>query len=227
VSTTYGALKTRISAVLLDPSGKTFDTATLIPELVSAGLVELGRIAPSRYTEDIDPVANQLNYMLGSSLFTAAEPEIDVMRVEVWDPTTDPDTFIYAINPAGAENSLAGDTGWVAWDGVLTLPTRVVRGLQGYEDTYVVRVWGYAPYAMPTADEDVVPLSVQNEQAVVKFARVEGLELLLSSRDLFTQWQTRSGNSDITTASLNQQLSMARADWRQYSRAISRLRSPV
>lgn len=226
MSTTYGELKTRIATVLLDPSAKTFTTG-LQAELAIAGLVELGRIAPSRYTEDLDPVANQMSYNLGTALFASAEPEIDVMRVEVWDPTTDPETFIYAVNPAGAENSLAGDTGWVVWDGVLTLPTRVIRGLQGHESDYVIRVWGYAPYAIPDSDDDVIPLSTQNEQAVVKFARVEGLELLLSNRDLFTQWQTRSGNSDVSPAGLMNQLSMARQDWRQYSRAISRLRSPV
>ena len=38
MSTTYGALKTRIATVLLDPSGKTFG-ATLLPELAIAGLV--------------------------------------------------------------------------------------------------------------------------------------------------------------------------------------------
>lgn len=226
MSTTYGELKTRIATILKDPSARTF-TAGLQAELAIAGLVEVSRIAPARYTEDLDPVANQMSYTLGSALFGGAEPEIDVMRVEVWDPTTDPETFIYAINSAGTENSLAGDTGWVLWDGVLTLPTRVIRGLQGHEDDYVIRVWGYAPYAIPDSDDDVIPLSAANEQAVIKYAKVEGLDMLNTDRDLFTQWQTRSGNSDVSPAGLMNQLSLARQDWRQYSRAISRLRSPV
>lgn len=225
MSTTAGALKTRIITVLLDPSAKTF-TAGLQTELLTAGLVEVARHVPAQYSEDLTPVANQLSYLLGTALFTTGSPDIEPMRVEVWDSTTDPESLIYAVEPAAAEWS-PNDSGWVFWNSYLTLPTRVVRGLQGYEADYLIRVWGYAPYAIPTGDSDVLPLSQEAEQAVVKFSRVEGLELLLSNRDLFTQWQTRSGNSDISPAGLQNQLSMARADWRQYSRAISRLRSRV
>jgi len=225
MSTTYGELKTRIATVLLDPDGKTF-TTSLLPELAIAGLVEVGRILPSKYTEDIDPVANQLSYQLGTALFFSAETDIEVTRIQVWDPTQQPEALIFDVNPASDEYSTA-DAGWTNWGGTLTLPTRVVRGLQGYESNYVIRVWGYAPYETPSSDSDVLPLSQTAEQAVVKFARVEGLEMLLSSRDLFTQWQTRSGNSDISPAGLMNQLSGARADWDKYAKRILQLRSRV
>lgn len=225
MSTTYGELKTRIATVLLDPSGKTF-TSSLLPELAISGLVEVGRIAPAQYTEDLTPVAEQLTYQLGTTLFATAEPGIEVSRVEIWDPTATPEALIQPVRAAGAQWDTA-DSGWSLWGGMLTLPTRTVRGLEGYESTYVIRVWGYTPYETPTDDADVLPLSQQAEQAVVKYARVEGLEMLLASRDLFTQWQTRSGNSDISPAGLMNQLSMARADWDKYSKRILVLRSPV
>ena len=225
MSTTFGNLKTRIATVLLDPDGDAF-TDSLLPELVQAGLVEVGRLLPTQYKEDLDPVANQMEYLLGSALFDEGTPEIDVVRVEVWDPTTDPESYIYEVNPAAGEASYA-DSGYSVWNGSLRLPTRIVRGLVGYEDQYVIRVWGYAPYAIPTSDDDIISMTIQAEQAVVKYARVEGLEMLLSNRDLFTQWQTRSGNSDISPAGLMNQLSMARADWRSYSTRIARLRSGV
>ena len=225
MSTTFGELKTRLGIVLLDPSAKTF-TTSLLPELVTAGLVEVSRIVPAQYTEDLEAVANQLSYLLGTAIHPSGSVDIEPMRVEVWDPTTDPDTFVTEVSEAGTEWSYH-DSGWSFWNGYLTLPTNIVRGLQGHEDDYVIRVWGYAPYAIPDDDADVLPLSQEAEQAVIKFARVEGLELLLSNRDLFTQWQTRSGNSDISPAGLMNQLSMARSDWRQYSRAIQRLRSQV
>lgn len=225
MSTTYGELKTRIATVLLDPSARTF-TTSLLDEIAIAGLVELGRIAPVQYTEDLDPVADQLSYTLGSALFFSAEPQIEVMTVEIWDPTTTPESLIYAVQSAGSEWSPA-DSGWYVWQGTLYLPTRVVRGLEGFETTYVIRVKGYAPYATPTSDDDVVPVSQAVEQGVVKFARLEGLELLLADRDLFTQWQARSGNSDISQAGFMNQLSAARADWDKYSKRILQLRSPV
>jgi hypothetical protein len=226
VSTTYGELKTRIAAVLLDPDGKTFTAAALLPQLAIAGLVEVGRILPMQYTEDIDTVANQLSYTLASDLFSIAEPQVEVVRVEVWDPTTDPESLIYAVQDAGAQWA-SSDSGWSNWGGTLYLPTRVVRGLQGHEGTYVLRVWGYAPYETPSADEDVIPLSQAAEEAVVKYARLEGLELLLADRDLFSQWQARSGNTDISPAGLMSQLSQAREDWRRYSARILQLRTPV
>jgi len=225
VSTTALNLKTRIATVLLDPDAKTF-TEGLLDELVYSALVELGRLVPAQYTEDLDVVANQLSYQLGLALLDDGSVDIEPMRVEVWDPTTTPESFIFAVNPAATEYGNS-DAGWSMWNGLLYMPTRVVRGLQGYESTYIIRVWGYAPYAKPVSDDDVLPVSQDVEQAIIKFARVEGLELLLSNRDLFTQWQTRSGNSDLSPAGLMNQLSMARADWRQYSRSIQRLRASV
>lgn len=225
MSTTGTALKTRIITVLLDPSAKTF-TAGLQTELLIAGLVEVGRILPAQYGEVLTPVDDQGSYLLGTGIGQDGSPDIEVQRVEVWDSTTTPESLIYAVNPASNEWD-PSDSGWVYWGGYLYLPSRVVRGLEGYSAQYSIKVFGYAPYATPATDADVLPLSQQAEQAVVKFSRVEGLELLLSNRDLFTQWQTRSGNSDISPAGLQNQLSMARADWRQYARAIGRLRSRV
>lgn len=225
MSTTYGELKTRIATVLLDPDARTF-TASLLDEIAVAGLVEIGRIMPMQYTEDIDPVADQLSYLLGSALFFSAEPQIEVSTVEVWDPTQTPEALIYAVQAAGGEWSTA-DSGWSLWNGTLTLPTRVVRGLEGFETSYVIRVKGYAPYVTPSSDSDVVPVSQAAEQGLVKFSRLEGLELLLADRDLFTQWQARSGNSDISQAGFMNQLSAARADWDKYSKRILQLRTPV
>jgi hypothetical protein len=225
VSTTPTNLKTRIATVLLDPSAKTF-TAGLLSELLYSGLVELGRLVPAQYVEDLDPVANQIAYQLGTSIFASGSVDIEPQRVEVWDASADPDALIYTVNPAATEYGNS-DAGWSMWNGYLYLPTRVVRGLQGYESTYVIRVWGYAPYALPDSEDDVLPISVEVEQAIIKFARLEGLELLKADRDLFSQWQTRSGNTDVSYAGLLNSLSQARADWRQYSRAIQRLRAPV
>lgn len=225
MSTTSTNLKTRIATVLLDPDGKTF-TEGLLDELVWSALVEVGRLVPAQYTEDLDVVANQLSYQLGLAIIDDGSVDIEPMRVEVWDPTTEPESLIFPVNPAATEYGNS-DAGWSMWNGYLYLPTRVVRGLQGYESTYVIRVWGYAPYAKPVSDDDIIPVSQDAEQAIIKFTRVEGLELLNGNRDLFTQWQTRSGNTDVSPAGLMNQLSMARADWRQYSRAIQRLRAPV
>lgn len=227
MSITLGELKTRISVALQDPNGRTF-TASLVTELVTSALVEVSRIAPEQFVEDLTPVENQLSYQLRSAEFSA-DPvdEIEVQRVEVWDASTAPDTFIQWVNTAAGEPARGGDSGWSVWNGDLTLPTRTVRGLVGHELDYVIRVWGYSPYVIPTAADAVINMSPAVTQAAVWYAKLEAIDMLLASRDLFTQWQTRSGNSDITPAGLMNQRSIADNAWRIKSRSIARLRSEV
>jgi len=148
------------------------------------------------------------------------------MRVEVWDTTQDPERFIYRVQPASQEYYSA-DSGWVLWGGVLRLPSRVVSGLVGYDTSYVIRVWGYSPYVPPLSNNDVIGVSNEVEQAMLWHVRYEALEMLTASRDLYTQWQTRSGNTDTSLAGLNQQKSFAEQTWVRRSRAITRLRSEV
>jgi hypothetical protein len=226
MSTTYGALKTRVALVLQDPSSRTF-TASLVAELIQSALTEVGRVAPEVFTEDLTPVANQIKYAVRSAAFSAATvPEIEVMRVEVWDASTTPETFVQRLNPASREWG-GQDSGWYVWNGELYLPTRVVRGIAGYESEYVVRLWGYSPYVPPTDDADVIGVSSEVEQAMIWFIRLEAIDMLLASRDLFSQWQARSGNTDMSPAGLMNQRSIAEQAWSRRSRAIQRLRSEV
>lgn len=174
------------------------------------------------FTTDVTATSTFRRY--GSA---SATPEIEVMRVEVWDPTTQPETFQGSVVSA-AQQPLAGeDSGWFVWNGVLYLPTRIVSGLHGYEDLYVLRVWGYSPYLPPAANADVMNISKEIEQAMLWYCEAEALQMLLDSRSLFTQWQTRSGNTDISPAGLASQKNLAESMWRQKSRALTRLRSAV
>lgn len=313
MSTTFGNLKTRVSTVLQDPDLRTF-TEDLVEELIQSALVEVGRIAPEQYTEDLDPTESTLTYQLryspsdisctieadddtvtstahgltvgtrirftalnagtGLSLFTTyyviqddltdtafedafkvsmtlngsevnitvdytatttyrrlgsedAIPEIEVVRIEIWDPTQSPDEYIATI-PPGSKQPIAGqDAGWSVWGGILTVPTRFASAMNENLDSYIYRVWGYSPYIRPVADADVISVSQEVEQAMVWFIRVEAIDMLLGSRDLFTQWQTRSGNTDITPAQLMNQRSAADQMWTRKSRALSRLRAEV
>jgi hypothetical protein len=227
VSTTYGELKTRILASLQDPDGRTF-TAPLVTELVEAALAEVGLIAPEQFQEDLTPVENQIVYPLRSDEFGAeVVQEIEVSRVEVWDGSTTPETFISAISSAAQQPEAGMDGGWYTWNGSLYLPTRAVRGLVGYELDYLIKVWGYSPYATPSDDDDVMAVTKQVENAMVAYSRLTAIDMLLSSRDLFTQWQARSGNTDTTLAGMVNQRSVAEQAWMRRAHAIGRLRSRV
>lgn len=226
MSTTFGALKTRVALVLQDPDGKTF-TTSMVAELIQQALVEVGRLVPEQFVEDLTPVDNQMQYTLRSDVFSSAVPEIEPVRVEVWDASTSPDTFIQTIPPAATEFARGADSGWVVWGGQLKLPTRFITALVGHDTDYVIRVFGYSPYAPPVDDADVISISAEAEAALVEYCHLLSLRMLLASRNLFTQWQTRSGNTDMSPAALMNEKNIAQSEWRIRSRSIQRLRSEV
>lgn len=221
--TTYATLRANIARTLQDPDSRTF-TDPILQDIVQACMAEIGRVAPRRFQEDLTPVADALEYTLLSDDFAVAVPEIEVLRVELWDGSQTPAMPLQDVEPYDQSRVNWTDNGWKVWDGILSLPRWVPLRISGHEDDYILRVWGYAPYTALSADDDVVPLSFEREQALVTYARVEGLQRLNASRELFTQWQTRSGNSDVSPAGLMNALNIAQQDWRQKSRAISVLR---
>jgi hypothetical protein len=224
MSTTFGALKTAVAEIdVRDPSAKTF-SPTDIEDMIYAALAEVGRIAPEQFQEDITPIADTLDYTLRSSEFSDPVPEIEVTRVELWDGTTTPVKFLRALRPGSTSRLNQSNNGWRVWAGVLTLSN--LQELIIDPDTHSIRVWGYSPYVLPDSDDDVISVSVEVERAVRLYTRIEALRRLNASRDLFTQWQTKSGNTDTTRAGLLNALSLAQDDWRRVSRAIAILRVP-
>ena len=221
--TTLAELRTKVSLDLRDPDGKTFDSDD-IDLMVNSALVEIGRIAPERFQEDIDPLENTFEYTLGSDVFSAAVPEIEVNRVELWDVTTTPYRPIALLAPASQGYINFSNTGWFNRDGVLEIDYNTVVGIGSSFENYLFRVWGYRPYPSVSADEDVIPVSGEREQAIRDYVRVLSLSRLVNERDLFTQWQTRAGNSDVSPASLLSALNSAMADWKARARAITVLR---
>jgi hypothetical protein len=225
MSVTFGVLKTSVASALRDPDSRTFTDSDL-GELVNAALSEVSRIAPDYFQENIVLTEDTLEYVLRSDEFGGVpNPDIEVMKVEVWDYTEVPARRKFYVEPAA--NGYVNDTqtGWLNWGGTLYIPRGTWLLLDGNEANYILRIWGYSPYADLTDEEDVANISEELKWAVVAYCRVEALQRLVAERDLFTQWQTRAGNSDISPAGLMNALSMAQEDWRRRSRAILRLRT--
>jgi hypothetical protein len=224
MSITFGNLKTQVSSVIRDPSNKTF-TGAIVGDMVQQGLAAIGRYAPEEYQEDLTPVANQLAYTLRSASFAAAVPEIELTRVEIWDGSLTPEKRLMVLTPGAQEPTTDTQSGWSVWNGTLLLPTWIVTyRLTGNEATYLIRTWGYSPYAPPSGDSDVINISNELQWAIMDFVRVEALSRLVSDRSLFTQWQTRTGNTDMSPAALMNDLNMARDQWRKTAHEIMRLR---
>lgn len=221
--TTLAELRTKLSGDLRDPDAKVFDSDDL-NSMINSGIVEVGRLAPARFQEDIDLVENQFEYTLQTGVFTEAVPEIEVNRVELWDATTTPIMPRQMILPASQAYVNFSNTGWHNRDGILEVPYSLVRYVGATPENHLLRVWGYRPYPTVSLDADVIPVSGEREEAVREYAMVRALRRLVNERDLFTQWQTRPGNSDVSPASLMNALNIATADWKARARSITVLR---
>jgi hypothetical protein len=213
--TAYSTLQANVARDLADPTNQTFDVLA-VKDFIQQGLAAVQRVAPDQFQEDLDAVANQTAYPLRSAVFAAALiPEIRLVRVEVWRGT--PSKFQFKVKAKAGQPARDSIAGWEVWNGTLEIPDWVASAIN---DTDLIRVWGYSPYAPISADADVVPVSAELELAIRTFCRVEGMRRLIGSRVLFKQWQTRSNNSDVTLGALNSDLQVAEEEWRRLSRAL-------
>jgi hypothetical protein len=214
--TAYSALQTLVSRDLADPNRNTFDVDA-VKDFIQQGLAELARFAPMQFQEDLAPVADQLVYPLRNAVFAVTQPEMRVVRVEVWSGT--PARFKLKVKAKAGQPTRDSTAGWEVWAGSLELPSWVVDSYINVDDD-TIRVWGYSPYNPISADADVVPVSTELELALRAFCRVEGMRRLIGSRVLFKQWQARSNNTDVTLGQLNSDLQIAADEWRRLARAL-------
>lgn len=153
---------------------------------------------------------------------STARTEIEISRVEVWDSTQEPEQFVSVV-PSGRGSPVASSQGgWRFWSGSLVIPNWLESRLT--DGTHLLRVWGYAPYDRLRDDAQVTDLSDELEFAVLFRAFVEGIRRLTQSRALFTQWQTRNNNTDVSVASLQSDLSSHLQEWRVMKRELVVLR---
>lgn len=219
MSTTYGELQTKVSRALRDEGHKTFPV-DVVKDMIQAGWAEIDRIAPQQFLEQITPEADTLQYSLRTADFDQPVPEVEVVRVEVWDSSTTPAKPFRFVEPAAAHPTglTYSQAGWSVWGGILFIPNRVEDMIDPL--THVIKVWGYSPWPPVTDDSDVLPFGKTLEEAIVLYTFIEAARRLLANRTLFTQWQTRSNNTDVTPAALMNDMNMALDEWRRRSRAI-------
>jgi hypothetical protein len=229
MSETFTELKAALSSAIRDPSNKSFTDAS-VGEMLNSSLVEVARYSPAQFYEGITlSTVTPLEYVLRSTEFAGvAQNEIEVSRVELWETVVgEPPRKLATVPPASRAWDKNSDSGWVNWGGILYLPRSLWNAFDGNESVYYLRVWGYSPFPALVEGTDTAALSSEQRAAVLAYGRVEALERLNADRELFTQWQTRAGNSDISPAGLMNMLSVAREDWRRRSRSLMRLRSVV
>lgn len=168
--------------------------------------------------EDIS-VLEQSEAQLVSS---TARTEIEVMRAEIWDSSTEPERMSMVIPSKRSAPISSSEGGWYFWSGRFYIPNWIEDQID--PATQFIRVFGYAPYDRLRTDAQVTDLSDELEFAVLHRAMIEGIRRLVASRALFTQWQTRNNNTDVSVASLMSDLSTHLTEWRSVKRELVVLR---
>jgi hypothetical protein len=213
--TTLAELNALVAADLRDPSYVTF-SSTDVDGFVNSGVAEVGRVAPERVVIGATGDDSSLEYDL------ARGDNIEIRRVEVWDTSTTPETFVGRLSPASSEYINQSDVGYDLWGGVLRLTKAQNDALVANSD-YELRVWAYAPYAYMTSSDDI-DFGPEKEEAIRLYARLQAVRSLVSDRALFTQWQSVSHNTDVSLAALMNMYATLQQEWRQRSRALMVLR---
>lgn len=204
----------------MDPDNATFDVPS-IKNMIATAWADISRVSPRRFQEDIDPVADTAEYQVLADDFTDPNDDIELMSVELWDDTTTPRSPYRHIAPQSSHpTGLAySQAGWRFWGGMLYLPNDIVDLIT--VDTHVIRLWGYSPWPELVEDDDVVAFTRVKEEALIIRTHIEALRRLIGNRVLFTQWQTRSNNTDVTPAYLMNEKAQAEEEWRRLSRTIA------
>lgn len=224
------------SMVLVDTSVFQHDTTSAVPVAFSGSytvpaddtvaflriyLMAFGTQPATRETfgfEDISLLEQSEAQLVSST----ARTEIEVMRAEIWDSSTEPESMALVIPTKRSAPISSSEGGWSFWGGRFYIPNWVEAQID--PSTQFIRVFGYAPYDRLRTDAQVTDLSDELEFAVLQRAMIEGIRRLVASRALFTQWQTRNNNTDVTVASLMSDLSTHLQEWRSVKRELVVLR---
>ena len=224
--TTYLELQDKVARAIQDPDNEVFETQT-VKDVISAAWQELSRAAPQRFQEDLTPIADTLEYDLRSDVFADPNDSVELIRVEIWDTNATPNELVRWVPPRSAHpgGTTVSQGGWEVWGGTLRIPNNYVDGID--TDIHVIKVWGYSPWEYPTDDGDTIAINAELEEALLIGCQVGFLRRLTANRALFTQWQTRSNNTDVSMASLMNDFEAAKDEWRRLKREVMVAREGV
>lgn len=221
--TTYAELRVKVADALQDPDNETFEV-TSIDAMIEAGWADLSDYAPRRFQEDITPIADALSYQPLADDFPVPNDDIDLLTVEIWDGSVTPPNPLRHVAPASKHPTglSYSEAGWRFWGGLLYVPTWVPDYINVTD--HLIRIWGYSPWPLNTEDDDVIPFGQVHEQAIIIRCQIEAWRRLINNRALFTQWQTRSNNTDVTPGFLMSEKERANEEWRRLIRRIAKPR---
>ncbi len=202
--TTLADLRTEVARALRDTSNATWSVAEL-DDMIGQGIDAIGAFYPREISQSVGTIATN-TYTYDGSAFNR------IWRLSAY---TSAGAFRYDIPP----NIGGADSGYELYGGIVYLPAGW-SFLAG--DT--LRAWGYTGYVQLSAATSTTDLDTSGINALLTYCQVKAFGRLMFDRAQFQQWQSQSGNTDVTELVLAQTAAGYRADWRDEKSRLRRLR---
>jgi hypothetical protein len=206
--TTLASLEATISAALRDSSNATF-TTTEVDALINQGIDAISAFYPK---EVIDYT---LTVSASAFSYTVPSTVSHIYRVDIW---TSANTYRTTL-PKANEVTEGPNSGWEFHGGILYFPPSYT-----YTAGDKIKLFGYGGFLQLSASSSTTDLDVSAIWALVAFCQNKAFGRLSMERGLFQQWQTQSGNSDVSMAALVQARAQARQEWRDEMVRLRRMR---
>ena len=197
-------LRAALARDLRDPDLGTF-TAAELDDLINQSMVEVSRIYPKQEVQEFDVSED------GQRTF--ATDCVGAFRVELMRDGE----VRYAVTHN--DHELTGEGGWDIHAGFLWLPKFAANYLK-LDQTPKVRVWGYWPRELMTADSDIADVDAEAEFGLRTYATLLGYQRLQNDRLLFQQWLTTTGNTDVSPNQLAQTADLYQSQWAEMRKRL-------
>lgn len=208
MSTTLSDLETTIAAALRDSAKATF-AASELDAMINQGIDALSSFYPKEVADS--------SLTISAGVFTYALPST-ITRVFRADIYTSAGSYRFTM-PKAIEVTEGPNSGWETHGGVFYLPPSYT-----YQAGDVIRLYGYGGYIQLSASSATTDLDQSAIWALVAFCQNKAFGRLAMDRGLYQQWQTESGNSDVSLAALASAREQARREWRDEMQRLRRMR---
>lgn len=203
--TTLLELRTAVARDLRDSGFSTWSQSE-IDDLVNLGIDEVSEVYPREVVDSASSIS------AGVKTYDLATDFTNIYRIDIYSTTTFRFTIPHGIG-AGP------NSGWELHGGILYLPPSVT-----FTAGETLRAFGYARYVQLDAASSTTEMDARAIWGVRQFARSEGFQNLIADRTQFQQWQTASGNTDVTAIALAQLAANAQRRWDRARQRLRRMR---
>jgi hypothetical protein len=204
--TTLLDLRTYVARDLRDTGFDTWSESE-VDDLVNMGIDAVGDLYPREAVDAASSISGS------TKTYDLATDFTNIYRVDIYSSAG---TYKFTLPHGIGEGP---NSGWELHGGILYLPPSVT-----FTSGDGLRVFGYARYAQLSVSSQTTDMDATAIWGARAFARMEGFMSLIADRANYQQWQSQTGNTDVTAIAMAQLAANARRDWDRAKQRLRRMR---